>query len=425
MSIKIGLVGTGTVGGGCIDVLQTHHDDFARDLGLDLELARVCSLIPEQAEAHHVSDIFTLDYHDLINDPEIQIIIELIGGTTIAKSIICEALEAGKHVVTANKALLARAGDEILTRANEFGLEVAFEASIGGGIPIIRPLMHSLTANSIISIMGIVNGTTNYMLTRMDEGFSYAEALAEAQSKGYAEADPTADVDGLDAAAKIAILSSIAYKSLVTIDDVATQGIRTLDAIDLKIAKERGCCIKLLAIGNNTKDGVDVRVHPSMLPAEHPLSQVKGVMNAIYVVGDFVGETMYYGAGAGSHPTASAVISDVIEIARNIECGGGVRLGKPWSKRAAFVSQKDAEFSYYLRLPVSLSAAFDVQVFAKKAGFVLKEAPCAYHDQASGIIHYVMFTEPAAYKTLEAALNSLTCQDGLLMGTSAVIRMVD
>ena len=223
MTVKLGLVGTGTVGGGCIDILKNHREDFKRHYGIDVELVRVCSRNPEQAIAHGVEDIFTQDYQDILNDPDIDIVVELIGGTTVARDIVVGALKAGKNVVTANKALMSTYGEEVMGAADEAGKGIAFEASVGGGIPIIDPMKHSLIANEISSVMGIVNGTTNYMLTRMvEDGLSYDAALKEAQEKGFAEADPTADVDGFDAAAKIAILASIAFNSRVTIDDVHT-----------------------------------------------------------------------------------------------------------------------------------------------------------------------------------------------------------
>ena len=277
MTIKLGLVGTGTVGGGCIDILQKHKEDFKRHYGIDVELARVCSRDPEQAEAHGVSDLFTLDYHDIVNDPDIDIVIELIGGTTVARDVVVSALEAGKNVVTANKALMATHGEEVMHLAEKMNREIAFEASVGGGIPIIDPLKHSLISNEITSVMGIVNGTTNYMLTRMvDDNLSYDQALKEAQERGFAEADPTADVDGFDAAAKIAILASIAFNSRVTLDDVHTEGIRNITTLDLDTADDMGYVIKLLAIAHRTPDGIDVRVHPTMLPKAHQLATVNG-----------------------------------------------------------------------------------------------------------------------------------------------------
>ncbi|MEG1751156.1 MAG: homoserine dehydrogenase, partial [Raoultibacter sp.] len=315
MTIKLGLVGTGTVGGGCIEIIKKHSEDFRRHYGIDVELAAVCSRNPEQAIAHDVEDIFTQEYQDIVNNPAIDIVIELIGGTTIARSVVLDSLAAGKSVVTANKALMATHGEEVMNAAALAGREIAFEASVGGGIPIIDPLKHSLIANEISSVMGIVNGTTNYMLSRMaDDGMSYEEALKEAQAKGFAEADPTADVDGLDAAAKIAILASICFNSRVTLNDVPAEGIRNITPIDLATAADMGYCVKLLAHAHRTSAGIDVRVHPTMLPLAHPLATVNGVFNAIYAVGDAVGETMFFGEGAGSGPAASAVMGDVLEV---------------------------------------------------------------------------------------------------------------
>ena len=322
MTVKIGLVGTGTVGGGCLDIYNKHKDDFKRHYGVDVELVRVCSLDRTEAEAHGVGDLFTSDFHEIIDDPEIDLVIELIGGTGVAHAIVTGALRAGKYVVTANKALLATAGEEIFDLADEAGVEIAFEASVGGGIPIIDPMKHSLISNEISSVLGIVNGTTNYMLTRMDkEGIPYDEVLADAQAKGFAEADPTADVDGFDAAAKIAILASIAFNSRVVLSDVSTEGIRNVQPIDLKTAHDMGYVVKLLAIAHRTDEGVDVRVHPTMIPDTHQLAHVNGVDNAIYVTGDAVGETMFFGAGAGAGPAASAVMGDVLEVSRRIMQG--------------------------------------------------------------------------------------------------------
>ena len=354
MSVKIGLVGTGTVGGGCIDIIQKHAEDFKRHFGIDIELARVCSREPEQAAAHGVSDIFTLDYQDIVNDPDIDIVIELVGGTTVAKSIVIDALANNKHVVTANKALMATFGKEVMDLAARRGKEIAFEASVGGGIPIIGPLKHSLIANQLNSVMGIVNGTTNYMLTRMaDDGMDSDDALKEAQEKGFAEADPTADVDGLDAAAKIAILASIAFNSRVTINDVPAEGIRNISPTDLVAAKDMGYCIKLLAHAHRTPEGIDVRVHPTMLPVDHPLSSVNGVFNAIYAVGDFVGETMFFGEGAGSGAAASAVMGDVLEVARHIQQGVAPIVGCTCTDELPHVPLDDLQTKYYIRFRVN------------------------------------------------------------------------
>jgi len=263
-------------------------------------------------------------------------------------------LNSGKSVVTANKALLASHGEEVMQAAEANGVDVLFEASVGGGIPIIGPLKHSLTGNEIQTVMGIVNGTTNYMLTRMaSDGLDYATALAEAQAKGFAEADPTADVDGLDAAAKIAILCSIAFNSRVVMSQVPAEGIRTLAPEDIAYAAEMGYTIKLLAIGQRTPTGIDVRVHPTMIPNSHPLASVSGVYNAIYVVGDAVGETMFFGEGAGSLPAASAVVGDLIEQARRIQTGCAPLVGCTCTETLAVRDIAELETEYYVRLAVA------------------------------------------------------------------------
>ncbi len=354
MTIKLGLVGTGTVGGGCIDILQKHREDFARHFGVDLEIVRVCSRNPEQAAARGLGDIFTTDWHDVVADPEVDIVIELIGGTTVAREVILGALAAGKNVVTANKAVMATYGEEVMGAAREANREIAFEASVGGGISIIDPLKHSLIANEITSVMGIVNGTTNYMLTRMvEDNMSYDDALAEAQAKGFAEADPTADVDGFDAAAKIAILSTIAFNSRVKIDDVFTEGIRNITTLDLETADDMGYVIKLLAIAHRTPEGIDVRVHPTMIPKTHQLATVNGVYNAIYVTGDAVGETMFFGEGAGAGPAASAVMGDVLEVARHMKLGIGPIVGCTCTDNLPILPMEQLHTKYYIRFAVA------------------------------------------------------------------------
>ena len=354
MTIKLGLVGTGTVGGGCIDILQKHREDFARHFGVDLEIVRVCSRSPEQAEARGLGGIFTADWHEVVADPEVDIVIELIGGTTTAREVILGALAAGKNVVTANKAVMATYGEEVMGAAREANREIAFEASVGGGISIIDPLKHSLIANEITSVMGIVNGTTNYMLTRMvEDNMSYDDALAEAQAKGFAEADPTADVDGFDAAAKIAILSTIAFNSRVKIDDVFTEGIRNITTLDLETADDMGYVIKLLALAHRTPAGIDVRVHPTMIPKTHQLATVNGVYNAIYVTGDAVGETMFFGEGAGAGPAASAVMGDVLEVARHMQLGIGPIVGCTCTDNLPILPMEQLHTKYYIRFAVA------------------------------------------------------------------------
>lgn len=427
MAVRIGLVGTGTVGGGCIDIIKNHQDDFARHYGVELELARVCSLDKGEAEAHGVGHLFTSDFHDITGDPDIDLVIELIGGTGVAHAIVAEALKAGKHVVTANKALMATAGEEIFHLADEAGVEIAFEASVGGGIPIIDPLKHSLISNEISSVLGIVNGTTNYMLTRMaDDGMPYDEVLAEAQAKGFAEADPTADVDGFDAAAKIAILASIAFNSRVVMSDVSTEGIRNVQPIDLKTASDMGYAVKLLAIGHRLPEGIDVRVHPTMIPKSHQMAHVNGVFNAIYVTGDAVGETMFFGEGAGSGPAASAVMGDVLEVSRHITLGVKPIVGCTCTDNLPIVPMDNLETRYYIRLVVPdrtgvLAAA--AEVFARHD--VSLRSVVQEGTRERDAVNLIFVTHTACEKNIRTALAELAAMPDMLQTDPTVIRVED
>lgn len=426
MAVKIGLVGTGTVGGGCLDILSNHKQDFLRHFGIDLELTRVCSRDPQAAASRGLQDIFTDDYHDIINDPDIDIVVELIGGTGIAKSVIVEALQAGKHVVTANKAIMATSGEEIMDLAEEMGLEIAFEASVGGGIPIIDPLKHSLIANRIDSIMGIVNGTTNYMLTRMDEdSLEYDAALKEAQERGFAEADPTADVDGLDAAAKIAILASIAFNSRVTMDQVFTEGIRRISPIDLANAHDSGYVVKLVAHARRGESGIDVRVHPTMIPEDHQLATVKGVFNAIFVEGDAVGQTMFFGEGAGAGPAASAVMGDVLEVARHVQMGIKPIVGCTCTDNLPIAAIDDLETKYYIRFVVAdrpgvLAACADI--FAKNG--VSVRTVTQRGNAAREDVNLVFVTHTAKERDVRKTIDEILALEGIVTGGEpSVIRV--
>ena len=426
MAVKIGLVGTGTVGGGCLDILSNHKQDFLRHFGIDLELTRVCSRDPQAAASRGLQDIFTDDYHDIINDPDIDIVVELIGGTGVAKSVIVEALQAGKHVVTANKAIMATSGEEIMDLAEEMGLEIAFEASVGGGIPIIDPLKHSLIANRIDSIMGIVNGTTNYMLTRMDEdSLEYDAALKEAQERGFAEADPTADVDGLDAAAKIAILASIAFNSRVTMDQVFTEGIRRISPIDLANAYDSGYVVKLVAHARRGESGVDVRVHPTMIPEDHQLATVNGVFNAIFVEGDAVGQTMFFGEGAGAGPAASAVMGDVLEVARHVQMGIKPIVGCTCTDNLPIAAIDDLETKYYIRFVVAdrpgvLAACADI--FAKNG--VSVRTVTQRGNAAREDVNLVFVTHTAKERDVRKTIDEILALEGIVTGGEpSVIRV--
>lgn len=428
MAVKVGLVGTGTVGGGCLDILRNHKEEFKRHFGIDIELTRVCSRQPEVAEAYGLGDIFTTDFHEVIEDPEVDLVIELIGGTTFAKEVVIGALQNGKSVVTANKALMASCGEEVMSLAEEKGVEIAFEASVGGAIPIIVPLKHSLIANRIDSIMGIVNGTTNYMLTRMDEDdMSYEDALKEAQERGFAEADPTADVDGLDAAAKIAILASIAFNSRVTMNQVFTEGIRRISPVDLAMAHEMGYAVKLLAHAYRSNGGIDVRVHPTMIPESHQLATVNGVFNAIYTVGDAAGENMFFGEGAGAGPAASAVMGDVLEVARHLQMGIKPIVGCTCTDELPILSVEDLHTKYYIRFVVAdrsgvLASAADI--FAKydvSVKTVTQRGNAARDD-----VDLVFVTHTAEERNVRKAIDDILALEGVVTGGfPSVIRVQD
>lgn len=317
--IQLGLLGGGTVGTGVVKVLQDNYHDIKEKIGCDIEVTKVLVRNPDKHKALAEKVILTTNPDDILNDKEIDIVVELLGGIHPAREYMLQAMNNGKHVVTANKDVVAQFGKDVFEAAEKNDVDFMFEASVGGGIPIITPLKQSLTANKITDLIGIVNGTTNYMLTKMTEkGMDYATALQRAQAKGYAEADPTADVEGLDAARKIAILSSIAFNTRINLADVQVEGITKITPEDINYAQELGFIIKLLAVAKNTEDGIDVRVHPTFLPKAHPLASVRNVFNAVFIHGNAVGDTMFYGRGAGEKPTASAVLADIIDVARDM-----------------------------------------------------------------------------------------------------------
>ncbi len=318
--IGVGLIGFGTVGTGVAKVLLENAALIRRRVGVPVELLRIADLdITRDRGIALPAGILTTDAKQVLNDPAIDIVIELIGGYDTAKRVILEAIAAGKHVVTANKALLALHGEDIFAAAARKGVDLGFEASVGGGIPVIRALTEGLAANTIDSIYGIINGTSNYILSRMTrEGQSFEAVLKDAQRAGYAEADPTFDVAGVDSAHKLAILVSLAYGTPVNFKDIYTEGITHITPTDIAYAKEFGCTIKLLGIAKLTNGEVEARVHPTMVPSVSPIAQVDGVYNAIQLVGDAVGDVVLYGRGAGSMPTGSAVVSDVIATGRNL-----------------------------------------------------------------------------------------------------------
>ncbi len=353
-SVKVGLLGCGHVGSALVRLITENGDAIEARTGVHLEVGRVAvrNLARERDVALPAS-VFTHDATAVVTDDDIDIVVEVIGGIEPARELIIEALKAGKPVVTANKELLANVGKELFETAEGAGVDLLFEASVAGGIPLIRPLRESLAGDRIRRVMGIVNGTTNYILSNMAEsGASFSDALAEAQTLGYAERDPTADVEGFDAAAKGAIIATIAFGARVVAGDVYREGISEISDADIASAGELGYAVKLLAVADETDQGIAVRVHPTMLPTSHPLASVRDSFNALFIEADAVGELMFYGRGAGGMPTASAVLGDVIDAAKNLVSGArGATVGALARKPIRPIDEVESQF--YLQLEVA------------------------------------------------------------------------
>ena len=352
-TVRLGLLGCGTVGGALARLLADHAEDVTQRAGARIEISLVAVRDPSKDRDVPIeASRFTDDPQRVLDDPDVDIVVELMGGVDPTKSLILGAFERGKPVVTANKEVLARFGPELFDAADQKGLDLEFEAAVGGGISLIRPLKESLAGDRINRITGIVNGTTNFILTRMsDDGLSFEDALAEAQRLGFAEADPTADVEGFDAASKLAILASIAFNAPVTADDVSREGISSVSADDIRYAQRLGYAVKLLAVAELEDGKVSARVHPAMIPATHPLASVRGSLNAVFVEGERVGEQMFYGRGAGGDPTAVAVAGDVIAVARGLATGSR-GMGVRWYREHQIRPAGEAHGEYYLRMDV-------------------------------------------------------------------------
>ena len=353
-TIKIALLGAGTVGSGVIQALSMNADIIAGRSGAYIEIKKILVRDAKKQRPEVNGILLTDNFDEILDDEEISIVVEVMGGLSPARDYMLRSMVAGKHVVTANKDVIAQHLSELYTAANENTVDFLYEASVGGGIPIIKPLKECLTANKISEIMGVINGTTNYMLTKMTEKhISYDAVLRRAQEKGYAEANPTADVDGLDAARKAAILASLAFDTVIEFEDVSVEGISHITEDDIEYGLNLGYVIKLLAVGRNTDDGIDVRVHPVFLPKTHPLASVNGVFNAVFVRGDVIGDAMFYGRGAGALPTASAVVADIIEVVRDIVSGTTGRMKYRIGERKKLCPVEKTRSSYYLRLVVA------------------------------------------------------------------------
>ena len=357
--LRIGLLGCGNVGAALVTLLDERRDAVAARTLLELEITRIAVRSTAKDRGLRIDpSVFCTDAADIVSDPEIDIVVEVIGGIEPARSLLHDAIAAGKPVVTGNKELLANHGAQLFAAADDAGVDLLFEAAVAGAIPLIRPLRESLAAEPVQRIMGIVNGTTNYILTQMAEsGASYAEALSEAQSLGYAERDPTADVEGFDAAAKAAIIATVAFGAVVVAGDVYREGISRIALHDIEMARRLGYAVKAIAVAERAGDGdgerpeVAVRVHPAMVPFQHPLASVRDSFNAVFIQGDAVGELMFYGRGAGGRPTAGAVLGDLVDAAVNLASGGPGRIGR--LVRASVRSIDDLRSAYYIGMEVA------------------------------------------------------------------------
>jgi homoserine dehydrogenase len=424
--IHVGIIGFGTVGTGTARILLENREVLKERTGLDINLKKIADIdIKRDRGLKLPKGVLTPKADELLNDPEIDIVVELIGGTTIAKEIVLKAIDKGKHVVTANKALLATHGAEIFRAASRKKVEIGFEASVAGGIPIIKVVREGLVANRIKAVYGIINGTTNYILTKMtEEKAEFSDVLREAQKLGYAEADPTYDIEGIDSGHKLAILASLAYGSPYNIRDVHCEGISWITPMDIDFARELGYKVKLLAIAKETGGKVELRVHPTMVPEEYLISKVDGVFNAVYVEGDAVGSTLYYGRGAGDMPTGSAVVADIADIARNVLHGTPGRLSFSGSRRPKnLLKMDDVRSMYYFRF----SALDKPGVLSKISGILGKYnisivSVIQKGRRAGKAVPLVVLTHMAREKDVSSAIKEIN-RLSVVAGKTAIIRV--
>jgi len=414
--INVGLLGIGTVGGGTFTVLRRNQEEITRRAGRAIVLKMIADKDLKKARKLAGKSVaVTADALEVVNNPDIDIVVELIGGTTVAKQFIMKAIKNGKHVITANKALLAKHGNEIFAAAHRHGVMVAFEAAVAGGIPIIKALREGLTANRVEWIAGIINGTSNYILSEMrNTGASFSEALKQAQALGYAEADPTFDIEGIDAAHKLTILAAISFGIPMQFAKAYTEGISKLTREDIRYAEELGYRIKLLGITKRTPKGIELRVHPTLIPARRLIANVEGVMNAVLVKGDAVGATMYYGAGAGAEPTASAVVADLVDVTR-------MHTADPKHRVPHLAFQPDAltdtpilpisevQTSYYLRL-----RAFDKPGVLADITRILADSEISIDammqkepSEGEEQVDIIMLTHETVEKNIDAAIRKI------------------
>lgn len=410
--VNVGICGLGTVGSGTFNVLTRNLEQIQSRAGCAIHIQQVGARRDNPACDLSSTDV-TRDIFDVVNNPDIDIVVELIGGTTVAKEIVLKAIENGKHVVTANKALIAEFGNEIFARAKDKGVVVAYEAAVAGGIPIIKALREGLAGNKIQWLAGIINGTGNFILTEMgDKKRDFADVLKEAQEKGYAEADPTFDVEGIDAAHKLVILASLAFAMPLQYDKVFTEGISKVETKDIDIADKLGYRIKHIGIARLVGDAVELRVHPTLIPKKRLIANVDGVMNAVLVNGDAVGPTLYYGPGAGAEPTASSVIADVVDVARHIHTGASSfipALGFDSVADKTIVSIDDVQTSYYLRLLVDDKPGVLSQLTTALADAGIGIEAAHQEEPAEGELHaeIVLLTDKTVESNLLGALTKI------------------
>ena len=421
--VKVGLLGMGTVGSGTINVLYRNAEEIARRAGREIRISHAAAKEYNADKIHGLDKIdkITDDAFDVVNNPDIDIVIELIGGYSPARELVLKAIENGKHVVTANKALIAKHGNEIFTAAQKQGVMVAFEAAVAGGIPIIKAIREGLAANQILWVAGIINGTGNFILTEMREkGRTFDDVLKEAQALGYAEADPAFDVEGIDAAHKLTILGSIAFGIPLQFDKTYTEGITKIERQDVSYADELGYRIKHLGIARKTEKGIELRVHPTLIPERRLIANVNGVMNAVVVKGDAVGPTLYYGAGAGSEPTASAVIADVIDVARVLTTDPNNRV-----PHLAFQPNKLSDIpvlpmeevvtAYYLRMQAidKPGVLADVTRILGDAGISIEAILQKEPAEGASHVPIIMLTQRVQEKFMNKALKEIEALDSI------------
>jgi len=424
--IQVGILGAGVVGGGLYQILQRNAEHIEQVAEVGIEVAAICDVDWERPRDFSVSpDLRITDAYEVINNPDIDIIVEAIGGSDAALDYVTAAIQAGKSVVTPNKEMIALHGQQVLSLAAQHGVDVQFEGSVGGVIPVLRSLKESLASAQIDQIIGIVNGTTNYILTEMTEaGMQFAEVLAAAQREGYAEADPTADVEGIDAVNKLAILAALAFGARVPVEEIYREGISRITPTDIDYAWQMGYVIKLLAIGSRDGDQLELRVHPALLPARHPLAAVRGVFNAIFVSGPECGEVMLYGRGAGALPTGTAVAGDVIDCARNIVHGSRGRTPCSCEGEARLRPMADIESSAYMRMQVADRPGVLGQIATLLGRERVSIETVIQKSSGNDVAEIVWVMHKGPERHLQAALSAIAKLD-VVEQICSVIRVVD